>query len=110
MTTFPKKYVPSSQQYKCVQKNSKENILTKIIDGTETAINEYPWIVSLQLANYHFCGGSLISENWVLTAAHCVDFPSEKFIERLTLIIGDHDLTTNSDTSRRILRHVKKVQ
>ena len=70
---FSQKYVPSNRQYKCTEKFAKnENILTKIIDGTETSVNEYPWTVSLQIADGHLCGGSLISENWILTAAHCI--------------------------------------
>ena len=70
---FIQKYVPSNRQYKCRENFGRnENILTKIIDGTETSINEYPWTVSLQIADGHICGGSLISENWVLTAAHCI--------------------------------------
>ena len=71
---FSQKYVPSNRQYKCTENNfgRNENILTKIIDGTETSINEYPWAVSLQIADGHICGGSLISENWILTAAHCI--------------------------------------
>ena len=130
---FIQKYVPSNRQYKCRENFGRnENILTKIIDGTETSINEYPWTVSLQIADGHICGGSLISENWVLTAAHCIgkkhrfcfittsihihyififpkDFSAGNIVERLVVILGDHDLTTNEDTTKRILRHTKKV-
>lgn len=71
----------------------------KLIDGAETAINQYPWMVSLQLSGDHFCGGSLIAENWVLTAAHCVEFGNvADFLQRLVISIGDHDLSSETET------------
>ncbi|WP_426749663.1 trypsin-like serine protease [Myxococcus sp. Y35] len=43
-----------------------------IIGGTNTTIGANPWQVSLQDGTFHFCGGSILNENWILTAAHCV--------------------------------------
>jgi secreted trypsin-like serine protease len=42
----------------------------RIVGGVETKIEKYPWQVSI-LAASQFCGGSLVSPRWVLTAAHC---------------------------------------
>lgn len=46
----------------------------RIINGTVAADNSWPFIVSLRFAsnNAHFCGGSVIAPNLILTAAHCV--------------------------------------
>ena len=44
----------------------------KIVNGEEADAFQTPWMVSLQDdTGFHFCGGSLIQPDVVLTAAHC---------------------------------------
>jgi len=47
---------------------------SKIVGGTSTTIASYPWQVSVQSSfGSHFCGGSIVSPTYVVTAQHCVD-------------------------------------
>ena len=40
----------------------------KVVGGVDVDIKDYPW----QVAVDYGCGGSIIGDSWVLTAAHCV--------------------------------------
>ncbi|XP_069703486.1 trypsin beta-like isoform X1 [Periplaneta americana] len=50
---------------------------SRIVAGSETTIEEYPYQLSMQLQPkdklIHNCGASIISEKWALSAAHCVE-------------------------------------
>jgi len=51
-----------------------KDIGSRITNGSPASSGQFPWQVALYLSvsgGTVFCGGSLISQNWVLTAAHC---------------------------------------
>jgi len=82
---------------------SAEESDTQVIGGGEAEPGEWPWMVALVLApvedayDGHFCGGTLIAPEWVLTAAHCVEDLQIPYID---VVLGRHDL--HSDEGERI--------
>ena len=46
---------------------------SRVVNGQDAAPHSWPWQISLRVRGGHICGGSLIRDNWIVTAAHCVD-------------------------------------
>jgi secreted trypsin-like serine protease len=49
-------------------------IAKQIVGGALASRGQFPWQVSIHIDNSYLCGGSLIRNNWVLTAAHCTSY------------------------------------
>ncbi|CAJ0944832.1 unnamed protein product [Ranitomeya imitator] len=56
---------------KCSECGSRSKS-SRIIGGRDVSLGRWPWLVSLYLHNKHVCGGSIIAQQWIITAAHCV--------------------------------------
>jgi hypothetical protein len=50
-----------------------EPMVVDIVGGKDAHPGEWPWHVALYFSGQYFCGGTLISDTFVLTAAHCVE-------------------------------------
>jgi hypothetical protein len=48
-----------------------DDVHQRICNGSPAANCQFPWQVALLIDNMYFCGGSLISRKWIVTAAHC---------------------------------------
>nr|XP_055072772.1 mast cell protease 4-like isoform X1 [Misgurnus anguillicaudatus] len=69
----------------------------RIVNGTKARPHSRPYMVSVQRNRIHVCGGFLISDQFVLTAAHCRDDS-----EILTVVAGVHDITSSYENYVRI--------
>ncbi|KAM4833989.1 chymotrypsinogen B-like [Thomomys bottae] len=54
--------------------------LPRVINGEDAVPGSWPWQVSLQYEGFPYCSGTLISEYWVLTAAHCEVTTADKVV------------------------------
>lgn len=45
----------------------------RIVGGEMTKPGEFPFLVGISYKNKHHCAGSIIDEQHILTAAHCLD-------------------------------------
>ncbi|XP_074791653.1 transmembrane protease serine 12 isoform X3 [Natator depressus] len=86
---------PRSSTSKCGERVLVDMISgPRIVGGHDAQLGAWPWQVSLQVYQYgvgfkHLCGGSLIDEYSVLTAAHCARGHMDPYYWRV--VIGLHD-------------------
>ncbi|XP_035184662.1 ovochymase-2 [Oxyura jamaicensis] len=66
------------------------NLFTRIVGGSQVKQGSHPWQVSLKRRQKHFCGGTIVSAQWVVTAAHCI--LDRNMLEYLNVTAGEHDL------------------
>jgi len=75
----------------------------RIFGGSITEVDEYPWMVHVSSRHYidgstsfwkGRCGGSLISDQWVVTAAHCVIDDDRGSADEIVVELGQHDLSS----------------
>uniref|UniRef100_A0A671LTE9 Trypsin-3-like n=1 Tax=Sinocyclocheilus anshuiensis TaxID=1608454 RepID=A0A671LTE9_9TELE len=79
----------------------KAPLNTKIVGGQAAVQGSWPWQASLHriTSGSHFCGGSLINKDWVLSAAHCF-----QRYEELRLIFVSIYSTAAANISRTVTR------
>lgn len=64
---------------------NKNGLNGRMAGGHDAAEGAHPYQVSLQtIYNEHFCGGAIIDEQWIVTAAHCVIGWNPSYIRVIT--------------------------
>ncbi|XP_074786982.1 acrosin-like [Athene noctua] len=80
-----------------------------VLGGKDALAGSQPWIVSIQdpwaAGTGHVCGGSLISPQWVLTAAHC--FLEARNVTMWRVVVGATRLTQLGPEAQ--VRNIKRL-
>jgi len=96
---------PPAGDVKCGMRRGEGECIKdgRIVNGQEAGCNEWPWQVGIvaragdDVSVSPFCGGTLINENHVITAAHCL--PGRTTADT-AVMIGDHDLNAPESAQR----------
>ncbi|XP_054441309.1 neutrophil elastase [Pteronotus mesoamericanus] len=64
-------------------------LASEIVGGRRARPHAWPFMVSLQRHGNHFCGGTLVARNFVMSAAHCVNDMDYRTVQA---VLGAHNL------------------
>ncbi len=90
----------------------------RIIGGNNTTIDQNPWQISIRgtnnhhvpdARNEHICGGSIITDEWILTAAHCVTNFSNGNVIGINEITISAGITQRNDSITGQYRNVAQI-
>ncbi|XP_037244036.1 transmembrane protease serine 6 isoform X5 [Falco naumanni] len=80
--------------------------LSRIVGGVNSVEGEWPWQASLQVRGRHICGGTLVADRWVVSAAHC--FQDERLASASiwTVYLGKYlqNATSHTEVSFKVIR------
>ncbi|XP_044885979.1 coagulation factor IX [Mauremys mutica] len=101
MNTFDKWYYNSTNDHDEATDNTTHitpiiKQVTRVVGGVESRKGEVPWQVHLQNRNgVGFCGGSIVNEKWIVTAAHCIEPGAQ-----VTVVAGEHNTEVSDGTEQ----------
>uniref|UniRef100_A0ACB8EV57 Uncharacterized protein n=2 Tax=Sphaerodactylus townsendi TaxID=933632 RepID=A0ACB8EV57_9SAUR len=83
----------------------KQGSMDRIIGGNDSKKGEWPWQVSIKMNGEHHCGGSLVTDQWIITASHCFKLFSEP--SNFSVLLGARKLSDPGPSS--ITTPVKQI-
>nr|CAH0107104.1 unnamed protein product [Daphnia galeata] len=78
------------------------DVTSRIVGGWNSHIGEYPFMAGIMGNGKVYCGGSLLDDIHVLTAAHCVHKLTSQGVAQLTVIMGAVDLRDPAMVVKRV--------
>merc|ERR1711979_26863 len=76
----------------------------RIVGGFEAKKGQFPWQVQVQNGGSHWCGGALIDEEWVVSAAHCFYQMGNNF----KFVVGQHNIA-QKENSEQVFKAAKII-
>ncbi|XP_062969375.1 enteropeptidase [Cynocephalus volans] len=91
----------------CGQKLVTQEVSPKIVGGTNAKEGAWPWLVALYYNGQLICGASLVSSDWLVSAAHCV-YGRNLELSKWTAILGLYK-TSNLTSPQIVTRLIDQI-